>query len=591
MTKSKGFAMSGDEMVGKGFVGQAAVAKVAKVSDITEKDKITSYETLHQTIQMPPEEGKPYIVNIPLREGNFPLQLYRGKSIVVMGANGAGKTRLGAYIDANVSPLRSHRVPAQKSLSLAENINLIGFERARRSWLVGHPEENAGSKAGNRFNGNPEIIPISDFDTLLQTLFAQHNRIASEFYQQGMGGKTSAPKKSDILILKDIWDKLLPHRKLIIREANIEVEDPQGGVPYKGSNLSDGERSIFYYLGQCLSVPPEYLIIVDEPESHIHKAILSDLWDSIEAVRPDCAFVYITHDLDFATNRKLSDKYFLRSFKASPIQWDIEKQPADTGIAEIVLNEIVGSRKPILFIEGEKHSLDSEIYVVMYPDFKIFPMGSCENVIRSASAYNNTGSLHRYSVSGIVDRDGLEEGDEDYLKKRNIHVSSVNEIENIFALPKIFKALADHFIPEKADEANKLLADYVLSMAASNIEENCARHAARSVDRKISKLIGAKKTIDELEKAYSSGLSEINIRKIFSVYEEKMKTSLAKGDLTSLLAIYENKAILKEVCRLLGFSSKKEFLVNLRKVLKDEISPIWAALREVLPKLEKTKPV
>jgi ABC-type glutathione transport system ATPase component len=63
--------------------------------------------------------------------------------------------------------------------------------------------------------------------------------------------------------------------------------------------MSDGERAAFYLIGQTLMAPENSLIIFDEPELHIHRSIMSTLWDELEALRTDCAFVVISHDLEF----------------------------------------------------------------------------------------------------------------------------------------------------------------------------------------------------------------------------------------------------------------------------------------------------
>ena len=38
--------------------------------------------------------------------------------------------------------------------------------------------------------------------------------------------------------------------------------------------MSDGERAIFYFIGEVLCAKENSLIIIDEPENHLHKSIL-----------------------------------------------------------------------------------------------------------------------------------------------------------------------------------------------------------------------------------------------------------------------------------------------------------------------------
>ena len=86
--------------------------------------------------------------------------------------------------------------------------------------------------------------------------------------------------------------------------AQVETEaEKKPNEPYNAAEMSDGERVIFYLIGECLAAPDDAVIVIDEPEMHLHKSIQSDLWDAIEAERPDCLFVYLTHDVDFAASR------------------------------------------------------------------------------------------------------------------------------------------------------------------------------------------------------------------------------------------------------------------------------------------------
>jgi predicted ATP-dependent endonuclease of OLD family len=48
-------------------------------------------------------------------------------------------------------------------------------------------------------------------------------------------------------------------------------------------------------IGEVLCAPEKSIIIIDEPEMHIHVSLIKHLFDLIEAERPDCAFIYLTH--------------------------------------------------------------------------------------------------------------------------------------------------------------------------------------------------------------------------------------------------------------------------------------------------------
>ena len=52
-----------------------------------------------------------------------------------------------------------------------------------------------------------------------------------------------------------------------------------GQMEYHGQEMSDGERVILYLIGQCLSLPERSVIIIDEPEIHLHKSLVDKLWN------------------------------------------------------------------------------------------------------------------------------------------------------------------------------------------------------------------------------------------------------------------------------------------------------------------------
>lgn len=206
-----------------------------------------------------------------------------------------------------------------------------------------------------------------------------------------------------------MWERVLPTKRLIITADDIQVE-PMGvgdAALYSAAQMSDGERAIFYMIGQVLFAPLG-VIIFDEPELHVHRAVLGRLWDELEASRPDCAFVLITHDLEFAAART-GRKLVVRSFVA-PANWTIEEVPEDSGFDEQLTTLILGSRRPILFVEGDGSSLDLAIYRACYPDLTVVPRGGCEEVIRSVRTMRANASLTRISCAGIVDADSRTEG-------------------------------------------------------------------------------------------------------------------------------------------------------------------------------------
>lgn len=61
-------------------------------------------------------------VNIPRKDNsNLELTLKAGKTTIIIGANGSGKTRLAVYLEEQLGE-KAHRIAAHRALSLNPNI-------------------------------------------------------------------------------------------------------------------------------------------------------------------------------------------------------------------------------------------------------------------------------------------------------------------------------------------------------------------------------------------------------------------------------------------------------------------------------------
>ena len=306
--------------------------------------------------------------------------------------------------------------------------------------------------------------------------------------------------------------------------------------------MSDGERAIFYFLGQCLLAPKDGIIIIDEPETHVHKAIMGRLWGSAEAARADCAFIYMTHDLDFAASHTASVKYFIRAYEQGGTgRWDMKPLPDDTGLPEHVVTELVGSRRSILFVEGERVSLDLTIYRNVYRAFTVVPLGSCENVIRSVGSYKNSSSLHGLAVCGLIDADDRSAEETARLNGLGVYVLPVAEVENLLALPSIFNALAETLLcTDPAARLNDLQSD-IMSRAQAEMDLVCSRYTIRRLDRRLKSVSVAAQDLATLSATFAAELAGVDPAPIFQLAKSKIEMAISAGDLPRVLALYDNK--------------------------------------------------
>jgi energy-coupling factor transporter ATP-binding protein EcfA2 len=528
-------------------------------------------------------------ISIPKAGGvALSLTLETGHSTVIIGANGSGKTRLAVYLEAQIPTKSVQRIAAQKSLVLNHAVQIVSQERAENALRYGVHDGNEAHKSGNRWGSKPAVHPLNDFDALLQRLFAEHNRTAIDFLAKAEKDRSAPVPISRLRQLKAIWDELLPHRVLILREAGIEVmPKPQqpDSESYPGSDMSDGERAIFYFLGQCLVASADSAIIIDEPEGHVHKAILGPLWDAIEKARPDCAFGYITHDVDFAVTRPAAAKYYIRSYIHDPQAWEIAELPKGTGLPEDVVAEIVGSRRPILFVEGERGSLDVTFYRHQYADFTVVPIGGCDVVIRSVATYKNSGALHWLDAKGLVDADHRSPESIAELREKLVYVLPVAEVENLLLLPDVFSAVAEAMALDPTECLTKLK-EKVLKTAKDQTDDVSIRYTSRRLDERLKRLAHAATDLASLEASYKKELAGVDPATMYREFKELFEKAIADDDLELVLKLFDNKTLPSIAASVLNLRDNTQKLMErIERLLgdKDKGTKLRAALAKYLP--------
>lgn len=506
-----------------------------------------------------------YTISVPTQNGNIDLHIKCGHSMVILGANGSGKTRLGVHIENNIPTNVSKRISSHKSLSINDELSSVSFERAMHA--VGHGTTDLGinNREYYRYRNKPAVTLVNDYDFILQALFAEESNAAVKHLYKHLENNTATPPTTILSKIKKIWEYILPHRRIIAEDLKIKTEITQSNgnnyQPYLGSDMSDGERVMLYLLGSILLSPPNSIIIIDEPELHLHKAILARFWDTIEAERKDCAFIYITHDLDFVAARPTATKLAVYGYTPEPL-WNMEEVISDDDLPERLVNELIGSRQPVLFVEGRLNGVDASIYRAVYKDFLVEPIGGCQAVIHAVSTFRNKEKFHRLGqIYGCIDADARNDEDVSRLDNLNVKVLPVAEIENILLLRPVFLVLAKAMHFSDTDAASKFhqLQITIIGTAQQGIEEATARYVSRRLDGALKQLAPKSKTIEEMEMHFQSSIQSLNLQEIAETYRSRLRGAIDTNDTAAVLSLYDNKGLLSEGARILGLKGAKSY--------------------------------
>jgi energy-coupling factor transporter ATP-binding protein EcfA2 len=490
-------------------------------------------------------------INLEISGTAIPIELRAGMSTIIVGANGSGKTKLAVECEKQLKG-KAHRISAQRMLALDPAIEKVSEETARSQLRYGYPRPEeygdiySGRDANRWGQAQPRFI-LNDAGALLQVLFAEQANTAVKVYNAAADGEPIVSTDTLVRKLKAIFHRILPTRRLEISADNITVSvvsDDSVGDSYNITQMSDGEKAVFYIIGQVLIAEPDSVFIMDEPEIHVHRAILSRLWDELEAARTDCAYLLITHDLEFAASRA-GRKYVARSY-APTTGWVINEVPEAAGFSEELVTLILGSRKPILFVEGEHGSLDLAFYRACYPGMTVVPRGGCESVIHSVATLRHNAAFTRIQCAGLVDADGHDEADRARLSEIGIQVLPVSEIENLLLLPTVSRAILEMNDLEGAElEAKLATLKSAIFADASNIQnasEVVLGYCRRRIDRMLKLIdLSGDKSVADLAVSYHARTSELDVVMLAAEMETKITAAIAAGDLVALLAIYDRK--------------------------------------------------
>ena len=267
--------------------------------------------------------------------------------------------------------------------------------------------------------------------------------------------------------LEKIWNKIKPEISFEIDPIKIIVNVEKNGSKYSINGLSDGERCILFYIGSVLLAPENSYIVVDEPETFLNAAVYNELWDLLISERHDCQFIFASHNMDFVQSRTNATYIWCKKFEA-PYDFDYEQLEESQELPLSLLAEVSGTRKPILFCEGTKTSIDYQIYSKLFSEFCfVKPVQGHKQVIQYTKAYNKLKKSYGNKAYGIIDYDWMDEARIQSYKKKNIFVLPFNEIEMLLIDEEIVNSVLSDDEEDKKQKINKLR-DTVIGLCITN---------------------------------------------------------------------------------------------------------------------------
>ena len=514
------------------------------------------------------------------------VEIEHNGSVVIVGANGSGKSRLGAWIERNTdNNIIVHRISAQRTLDIPEYAAVKSLEQSLNDLIWGNENPQYASnqfKWGHRWGNKPETFLQNDYDKVLSNLFARSaDRDRKHSKETRRRQVYISVSDSPIDVLVKLWEEILPHRKIFLEDGKVSVKDVTYGTEYHGKEMSDGERVALYLMGQCLCVPSGSILVIDEPEIHLHTSIMQSLWNKLEEAKPDCLFVYITHDLNFASTRVSTTSIWIKEFDGAN-KWVWAKVPEVDEFPESLLLELLGNRRKIIFIEGEKGGKDHAIYQSIYRNYNVVPRSGCQNVIQSVRSLRLNSSFHHVDVFGLIDRDYRTENEIQELSSDSVFCIDVAEIENILLNEETLRLIArnQHLDPDDVVSRATGMAKELLK---KDIERQASLRTYRAIENNLRKIDTKSVGLEAIKASVTNATATLNVD---ITYENNLDlyTRLAtSGTLNEILKYYNNKGLVSNVCSVFELGRNGYEKLVLRMLNSSDREQVINGLRQYVP--------
>ncbi len=451
---------------------------------------------------------------------------------VIIGANGAGKTSLINELRKN-SIDQMYVLPAQKLLYFVSNT----FGR-------------------DSINKDQYIANLKNVETKYNTIQIQTQKIEDDFssaftklitlwvkdFAKVMTDNARGVGEVSIALLdrvEQIWNQIFPEITFYPEPNDRVLEVIRNGNQYSINGLSDGERCVLFYIGNVLLAPENSYIVVDEPETFLNAAVYNELWDLLISERPDCQFIFASHNMDFVQSRTNATYIWCKKFEA-PYDFDYEQLEEFQEFPLDLLAEVSGTRKPILFCEGTKNSIDYQIYSKLFSEFCfVKPVQGHKQVIQHTKAYNNLQLLHGNTAYGIIDNDWMNESSIQEQKEQNIFVLPFNEVEMML----VDEAVVKSCLPFDDDKEKQQKFENLQQSIIESCEEKKDKIISIALKKRLDEFMEGnciqnnKPTKEDVEEFLKNLVDEFDASSMVDNITSIVEASLATSDFSAILKI------------------------------------------------------
>lgn len=518
-----------------------------------------------------------FMLRIPcLNNQRIDIDLHPGEVIFVLGPNGSGKSSLMHQI-FSVNRSAARRIFAHRQTWFTSNTLIFSPEQKRQTERQIQSEDaHPQSRWLDNHSGTRPGIAIYE---LIDAENIRARAIAGAVDGGDMNlAQTLSRRDAPVKVINELMRLSSIPISISVQGNEEVVASKAGSAPYSIAQLSDGERNALLIAAEVLTAKPGTLMIIDEPERHLHRSIISPLLTLLFRSRADCAFVVSTHEIMLPIDNPSTRTLLLRNCQyegSSVTAWDADVLPPSSTPDDELRTDILGARRSILFVEGVPHSLDKPLFSLLFPDVSVVAKASCRDVEHAVAGIRDSEELHWVKAFGLVDSDRRPESELSTLRARGVYALPVICVESIYYHAEIQRRVAERHSSVTGDDPAVRIAD-AKAAALAVIRPHARRLSERVAEKEIrTRLL---EQLPQRAQIASGATITMSVDPMAVVEREiaSFSVDVEKGDLSALIGRYpirETQA-LSEIARKLGFQGRDQYENAVRKLLLDDTRAI-----------------
>lgn len=431
-------------------------------------------------------------VKIPATSGTErELPFSAGDIVFALGPNGSGKSHFLRYVSKNAQQ-QSAWLPAFRQ----------NFFESASPGITPSQRGEFGKQFAN-FDSQPQAAwldrqPAQRLNTILFDLIQKDNQVNAEISELVRSDKLTEAKRTSSFNPSPIQQinetlKIGGLSFSVQRGENDQILANKRGETFSFIQMSDGERAALLLSAWVVTKSPGSVLLIDEPERHLHRSISAPLLACLIRVRDDCAFLISTHDVDLVTSFSDTRIILLRDYcweGQTVSAFDYDEIDKKTDITEDIKKSILGARRKVVFVEGrgeDTRSLDFSIYRILLPEASVIPCGSCSEVIRKTEGCAGSQTLNWIEAFGIIDRDDRDDEDVEGLKRRGIFAINVHSVEALYFSKEVLYGVAGKIAEIEGCNPNERYRAALEAGINSLREGDAERMSARVIERRLER--------------------------------------------------------------------------------------------------------